>query len=137
MKLKSNKQVRSLRANDWIVALAISFGIIFGSSLALGPILFGNEAASRKIVVAYRCPDAVDSTETRGPIGPVTSDPNGQRGQTVQITCAFADGSTRVISNDEVAVTSIGGMFIGGALTGVGLAIIFVPVFLFWRKKAG
>lgn len=135
MKPKMNKKVEA-RTNNWGLALLIALGIIFGSSMALGPILFGNETASRRIVVAYRCPDAIDSTEKRGPIGPVTSDPNGQRGQTVQITCTFADGSTKVISNDEVAVTSIFGMFGLGALTGVGLAIIFVPVFLFLRKKS-
>lgn len=137
MKPKTNRNVEETPTNSLVLALLIAFGIIFGSTLTLGPLLFGNEAASRKIVVAYRCPDAVDSTEKRGPIGPVTSDPNGQRGQTVEITCRFADGSTRVISNDEVAVTTIGGMFAGGALIGLGIAIIFVPVFLFLRKRQG
>ena len=138
MKLESNKQVWGARAIAWIVALIVSCGVIFGSSFMLGPILFSGDAASRKIAAAYYCPGAVSTTEQKGASGPTTSSPSGTYGHTVEITCTFADGSTKVISNEEFAVTAIGGMFGGGALCGVGIAIpiMFVPFFLFRKKRA-
>ena len=137
MRLESNKQVWGARMIAWIIALVVSCGVIFGSSFMLGPTLFSSDAVSRRIAVAYYCPGAVDSTEARGPSTPTTTDPTGPYGHTVEVTCTFEDGSTRVISNEEFAVTAIGGMFGLGALCGVGLAvpIMLVPFFLFRKKK--
>jgi hypothetical protein len=134
MKPDTNKQIRGRRTTDWITLLVISCGIIFGSSLVLGPLLSGS-TATQKIAVAYHCPDAIDATEQRGPIVPVGSDPN-VFGQSVQVTCGFVDGSTKVISNDEYAVTTIVSSLGLGAILGVGIAIIFIPVYIFWKKKA-
>ncbi len=134
--LHTGKQFWGMRATDWIVMLVISFGIIFGSSFSLGPVLFGGDAVSRRFAVAYHCPGAIGSTESRGPIRPTTSDPTGPRGQTVEVTCSFSDGSTKVISSDEYAGTAIVGMFIGGALVGVGAVIVLVPIYVFWRKNS-
>ncbi|MBV6395278.1 MAG: hypothetical protein HFACDABA_00853 [Anaerolineales bacterium] len=139
MKLESNKQVWGARMIVWIIALVVSCGVVFGSSFILGPMLFSSDAVSRRIAVAYYCPDAVDSTEQQGPSEPTTTSPSGTYGHTVEVTCTFADGSTKVISNEEFAVTAIGGMFGLGALCGVGIAIpiMLVPFFLFRKKKAG
>jgi Ca2+/Na+ antiporter len=65
----------------------------------------------------------------------VGSDPNSF-GQTVEGICTFADGSTKVVSNDEYAVTSIVGSLILGAILGVGIAVIFTPIYILQKKKA-
>jgi hypothetical protein len=55
----------------------------------------------------------------------------------VEITRTFADGSAKVLSNEQFTLSSIGGMFSLGALCGVGIfsSILFVPFFLFSKKK--
>jgi hypothetical protein len=55
----------------------------------------------------------------------------------VEVTCYFADGSTKVIRNEQYALASIGGMFGLGGLCGVGLSIplMLLPLFLFKKKK--
>ena len=138
MKLESHKQVWGARLIRWIVALVVSCGVIFGSSFMLGPALFSSDAVSRKIAVTMYCPGAVETSEQQGASGPTTSDPSGTYGHTVEITCTMEDGSTKIISNEEFALASIGGMFGGGALCGLGIAIpiMLVPFFLFRKKKA-
>jgi hypothetical protein len=135
MKPDSDKQIWGTRAADWISLLAISCGIIFGSAFVLGPILSGIDAVNQKIVLAYHCPGAITITEKRGPITQVGSDPNSF-GQSVEGVCTFADGSTKTISNDEYAVTTIIGSLSLGAILGVGIAILFTPVYIFWKRKA-
>lgn len=139
MKLESNKQVWGARLLTWIVILGLSCGIVFASSFMLGPVLFSSDAVSREIAVTVYCPGAVETSEQQGASGPTTSSPSGTYGHTVEITCTFEDGSERVISNEEFALASIGGMFGGGALCGVGIAvpIMLVPLFLFRKKKQG
>ena len=134
MKPGKNKKIKAGRATHWLAPLLISCAIILGSSFVLGPIL-SDTAISQKIVVAYHCPDATDTTEERGPIVQAGSDPNAF-GQTVRIICTFADGSTKVISNDENALTTIIGSLGLGAMIGVGIVIIFIPLYIFWKKKA-
>ncbi|MBI3175758.1 MAG: hypothetical protein HYZ25_18710 [Chloroflexi bacterium] len=135
MKSDKNKQNWGERATDWITLLLILFGIIFGSSIALGLPLSGIDTINRKIVRSYHCPGAIDITEKRGPITQVGSDPNSF-GQTVEGICTFADGSTKVVSNDAYAVTTIVGSLGLGAILGVGIAVIFTPIYILWRKKA-
>ena len=137
MKLESNKQVWGARLIAWIIALVVSCGVIFGSAFILGPTLFSNSAVSRKIAVAMYCPGAVNTSEEQGASTPTTTSPSGTYGHTVEITCIFADGSTKVINNEQSALSSIGGMFGLGALCGVGISIpiLFVPFFLFRKKK--
>jgi len=137
MKLDSHKQVWGARLLTWIVIVGLSCGIVFASSFILGPALFSGDAVSRKIAVTMYCPGAVETSEQQGASGPTTSSPSGTYGHTVEITCTMADGSTRVISNEEFALASIGGMFGGGALCGLGIAIpiMLVPFVLFRKKK--
>jgi len=138
MKLNTAREVWTGRLIGWVIALVISCVVIFGSTFMLGPTLFSGSAVSRKIALAWYCPGAVSSTEQDGASTPTTSSPSGTYGHTVEITCAFSDGSARVISNEEFAVTSIGGMFGGGALCGLGISIpiMLAPFFLFRKKKA-
>jgi len=83
------------------------------------------------------CPGAVANSVEEGASTQTTTSPSGTYGHTVEITCTFADGSTKVISNEQVALSSIGGMFGLGALAGICISvpIMLVPFFLFRKKK--
>ncbi len=134
MKPDTNKQIWGGRA-DWTTLLMILGGIILGSVVVLGPILSGINAVNQKVMLAYHCPGAIDVTEKRGPIVQVGSDPNSF-GQTVEGMCTFSDGSTKVVSNDEYAVTTIVGSLILGAVFGVGIAVVITPIYIVRKRKA-
>lgn len=135
MKPDTNNQIWGGRATDWTTLLIILGGIILGSAFVLGPILSGINAVNQKVVLAYRCPGAMDITEKRGPIVQVGSDPNSF-GQTVEGICTFSDGSTKVVGNDEYAVTTIVGSLVLGAILGVGIAVVFTPIYILRKRKA-
>ena len=135
MKPDTNKQIWGGRVKDWTTLLVILCGIALGSSFVLGPLLSGIDAVNHKIVLVYHCPGAIDITEKRGPIVQVGSDPNSF-GQTVEGICTFLDGSTKVVSNDEYAVTTIVGSLGLGAILGVGIAVVFTPIYILQKKKA-
>ena len=134
MKPDTNKQIWG-RRTDWITLLVILCGIVFGSAFVLGPLLTGISAVNQKVVLAYHCPGAIDITEKRGPIVQVGSDSNSF-GQTVEGICTFSDGSTKVVSNDEYAVTTIVGSLGLGAILGMGIAVVFTPIYILQKKKA-
>ena len=135
MKPDTNKQIWGGQTKDWTTLLVILCGIVLGSSFVLGPLLSGIDAVNQKIVLAYHCPGAIDITEKRGPIVQVGSDPNSF-GQSVEGICTFSDGSTKVVSNDEYAVTTIVGSLGLGAILGVGIAVVFTPIYILQKKKA-
>jgi len=137
MKLNSSKEVWIARIIAWVVVGAISCGIIFGTTFMLGPSLFAVPNLNDKIAVAVYCPGAESTSLEEGASTPTTSDPSGTYGHTVEITCTFADGSTKIIRNEQFALTSIGGMFGLGGLCGVGLSIplMLAPLFLIRKKK--
>ena len=135
MKPDTNKQLWGGQTKDWTTLLVILCGIVLGSSFVLGPLLSGIDAVNQKIVLAYHCPGAIDITEKRGPIVQVGSDPNSF-GQTVEGICTFSDGSTKVVSNDEYAVTTIVGSLGLGAILGMGIAVVFTPIYILQKKKA-
>jgi hypothetical protein len=134
MKLNSAKEVWIARMIAWIVLGALSCGIIFATTFMFGPALFAVPNLSDKIAVAIYCPGA-ESTSMQE--GTSTPSPSGGYGHTVEITCSFADGSTKVIRNEQFALASIGGMFGLGGLCGVGLSIplMLAPLFLIRKKK--
>ncbi len=135
MKPDTKKPIWRGRAKDWTTLLVILCGIVLGSSFVLGPLLSGIDAVNQKIVLAYHCPGAIDIIEKRGPIVQVGSDPNSF-GQTVEGICTFSNGSTKVVSNDEYAVTTIVGSLGLGAILGVGIAVVFTPIYILQKKKA-
>ncbi|MBE0670502.1 MAG: hypothetical protein IH588_07940 [Anaerolineales bacterium] len=137
MKLNTTKEVWIARLIAWVVLGAISCGIIFATTFMLGPSLFAVPDLSDKIAVAIYCPGAESSSTQEGASVPTTSSPSGTYGHTVEITCTFADGSTKVIRNEEFALASIGGMFGIGGLCGLGLSIplMLAPLLLIRRKK--
>ena len=137
MKLNSAKEVWIARIIGWVVAGMLSCGIIFMTTFIPGPSLFAVPNLSDKIAVAIYCPGAESTSTEEGASTATTSDPTGTYGHTVEVTCYFADGSTKVIRNEQYALASIGGMFGLGGLCGVGLSIplMLLPLFLFKVKK--
>lgn len=136
MKLNTAKEVWIARLVAWVVLGAISCGIIFATTFMLGPSLFAVPNLNDKIAAALYCPGAESTSVQEGASVPTTSDPSGTYGHTVEITCTFADGSTKIIRNEQFALASIGGMFGLGALCGIGLSIpLMLAPFVFIRKK--
>jgi hypothetical protein len=136
MKLNSAKEVWIARAVVWIVLGAISCGLIFMSTFMVGPTFFSSESATNKIALAIYCPGAESSSLEKGASTQTTSDPTGTYGHTVEVTCYFADGSTKIIRNEQYALASIGGMFGLGGLIGVLISTpLFLLPFIFIRKK--
>ena len=137
MKLNSAKEVWIARIIAWIVLGVISCGLIFAATFMLGPSLFVIPNLNDKIALAVFCPGAESSSTQEGASTPTTSDPNGTRGHTVEITCYFADGSTKIIHNEQFALASIGGMFGIGGLLGILISIplMFAPFVLIRKKK--
>ncbi len=136
MKLNTAKEVWIARLIAWVVIGVISCGIIFVTTFMFGPSLFAVPNLNDKIAVALYCPGAESTSVQEGASVPTTSDPSGTYGHTVEITCTFADGSTKIIRNEQFALASIGGMFGLGGLCGVGLSIpLMLAPFVFIRKK--
>jgi hypothetical protein len=137
MKLNSAKEVWIARIIAWVVVGAVSCGIIFMTTFMVGPALFSGESATNKIALAVFCPGAESSSTQEGASTPTTSDPTGTYGHTVEVTCYFADGSTKIIRNEQYALASIGGMFGLGGLIGILISIplMLVPFFLIRKKK--
>ena len=138
MKLNSVKEVWIARLIAWVVLGVVSCGIIFATTFMLGPSLFAIPNLNDKIALAVFCPGAESSSTQEGASTPTTSDPNGPRGHTVEITCYFADGSTKIIRNEQYALASIGGMFGIGGLIGLLISIpLFLLPFILIRRKKG
>jgi hypothetical protein len=136
MKLNTTREVWIARLIAWVALGVISCGIIFSTTFMLGPSLFAAPDLSDKIAVAIYCPGAESTSLQEGASVPTTSDSSGTYGHTVEITCTFADGSTKVIRNEQFALASIGGMFGIGGLCGVGLSgVLMLAPFVFIRKK--
>lgn len=137
MKFNTSKEVWITRVIAWVVLGAISVGIIFTTTFMLGPSLFAVPDLDEKMAVALYCPGAERTTIQEGPSTPTTSSPNRTYGHTVEVTCYFEDGSTKVIRNEEFALAAIGGMFGIGALCGVGISIplMLLPLFVIRKRK--
>jgi hypothetical protein len=137
MRLDSGKQVWAGRGLTWLVLLVVSCGLVLMGSFVLGPMFFSNDLVSQKVAVAMYCPGSVAQEQENGPSTQTTSDPTGTYGHSVEVTCSMPDGSTRVISNEQYAAASIGAMFGGGALCGLGMSLplFLIPFFLFRRKR--
>lgn len=138
MKLNTSKEVWIARIIGWVVALALSCGIVFGSTFMLGPSLFAIPNLDQKIAVALYCPGAERTSLEEGASTQTTTSPSGAYGHTVEVTCYFTDGSTKVIRNEQYALASIGGMFGIGGLIGVliSIPILLLPLILIRKKKA-
>lgn len=137
MKLNTTKEVWIVRIIAWVVLGAISCGMIFGTTFMLGPSLFAIPNLNDKIALAVFCPGAESSSTQEGASTQTTTSPSGMYGHTVEVTCYFADGSTKIIRNEQYALASIGGMFGIGGLIGIliSIALMLMPFFLIRKKK--
>jgi hypothetical protein len=137
MKLNTVKEVWIARIIAWVVIAVLSCGIIFATTFMLGPSLFAVPNMDEKIALAVYCPGAELSFTQEGASTQTTISPSGPFGHTVEVTCIFADGSTKTIRNEQFALASIGGMFGIGGLIGllISLLLFLLPVFLIRKKK--
>ncbi|MBP6177358.1 MAG: hypothetical protein KA473_05485 [Anaerolineales bacterium] len=137
MRLNTNKEVWIARIIAWALISALACGILFMSTMVLGPSLFVVPDLNDKVALAVFCPGAESSSKQEGASTPTTSSPSGTYGHTVEITCFYEDGSTRTIRNEQFALASIGGMFGIGGLIGVLISIplFLLPFFLIRKKK--
>jgi hypothetical protein len=137
MKLNTTKEVWIARIIAWVLLGAVSAGILFTTTFIMGPSLFAVPNLDEKIAVAMYCPGAESTSVQEGASTPTTSSPSGTYGHTVEITCYFEDGSTKIINNAEFAVAAIGGVFGIGGLCGIGISIplMLLPFFLIRKKK--
>ena len=137
MKLNTSKEVWIARIIAWVLLAALSAGIIFMTTFALGPSLFAVPNLDESIAVAMFCPGAESTSVQKGASTPTTSSPSGTYGHTVEITCYFEDGSTKIIRNEQFAIAAIGGTFGIGGLCGIGISIplMLLPFFLIRKKK--
>jgi hypothetical protein len=138
MKLNTAKEVWGARIIAWVVLGAISFGIIFMTTFTIGPTLFSGQNMSTRIAMALYCPGAESNSLEEGASTQTTSDSTGTYGHTVEVTCYFDDGTTKIIRNEQYALAAIGGMFGIGGLIGILLSIplMILPFFLIRKKKA-
>jgi hypothetical protein len=138
MKLNTAKEVWIARAVAWVIALALSCGILFMTTMVLGPSLFAVPGLDEKVAVTMYCPGAERTSLEEGASTQTTSDPTGTYGHTVQVTCYFEDGSTKVIRNEQYALAAIGGTFGIGALIGlvISIPILLLPLILIRKKKS-
>lgn len=137
MKLNTSREVWIARAIGWVLAAVISCGIIFATTFMLGPGLFAVPDLSDKIAEAIYCPGAESTSMQEGASTQTTTSPSGTYGHTVEVTCYYEDGSTKVIRNEQYALASIGGMFGIGGLIGILISIplFLLPLFLIRKKK--
>ena len=137
MKLNTQREVWIARIIAWLILGALSAGIIFGTTFMFGPGLFAVPGLSDRIAVMVYCPGAESTSIEEGASTQTTSDPSGPYGHTVEVTCHYADGSTKVIDNGQFAAASIGGMFGLGALCGlvITIPIMLAPLFVIRKKR--
>ncbi|MCQ3938349.1 MAG: hypothetical protein DPW18_15070 [Chloroflexi bacterium] len=137
MKLNTSKEVWIARIIAWVLLCILSSGILFVTTFMIGPALFAVPDLDERIAVAIYCPGAESSTLEEGTSMPTTSSPSGSYGHTVEVTCYYADGSTKVIRNEQFALAAIGGVFGIGGLIGLLLSmpLMLIPFFLIRRKK--
>jgi hypothetical protein len=137
MKLNTSKEVWIARIIAWVILAGISVGIIFATTFILGPSLFAVPNLDEKIAVAMYCPGAESTSLQEGASTQTTTSPSGTYGHTVEVTCYYADGTTKSINNGEFAIAAIGGMLGIGGLIGILISIplMLLPFFLIRRKK--
>jgi hypothetical protein len=138
MKFNTAKEVWIARIVAWVVLGAISFGIIFMTTFTVGPTLFSGQNMSTRVAMALYCPGAESNSLEEGASTQTTSDSTGTYGHTVEVTCYFEDGTTKIIRNEQYALAAIGGMFGIGGLIGVlvSIPLMILPFFLIRKKKA-
>jgi hypothetical protein len=76
-----------------------------------GAILIGIPPVFDKLTAQVVCPGAVSISQQDYNAGPVTTSPSGMTGHQEEWTCTFADGTQRVVPNEEIAFKGMGASF--------------------------
>jgi hypothetical protein len=81
------------------------------------------------------CPGAVSISVEEYNQGPVTISPTGMTGHQEEWTCAFEDGSQKVVPNEEIALKGLGASFtaVGLCSGALVLALTILTAILGWR----
>ena len=72
------------------------------------------------------CPGAVSISQEEYNSGPVTTSPSGMTGHQEEWTCAFQDGSQKVIPNEEIAFKVIAASFTAAGLCGGVITLLLM-----------
>ena len=92
-----------------------------------GGMLVGIPPVFDKLTGWAVCPGAVSISQEEYNHGPATSSPTGGTGHQEEWTCTFADGTQKVVPNEEIAFKGIGASFTAVGVCG-GLAVAFLII---------
>ncbi len=92
-----------------------------------GGMLVGIPPVFDKLTGLAVCPGAVSISQEEYNHGPATSSPTGGTGHQEEWTCTFADGTQKVVPNEEIAFKGIGASFTAVGVCG-GLAVAFLLI---------
>jgi hypothetical protein len=73
------------------------------------------------------CPNAVSVEKEEYNSGPVTTSPTGITGHQEEWTCAFEDGTQKVIPNEEIAVKGLAASFTAAGICS-GSIVLFLAI---------
>ena len=92
-----------------------------------GAMLIGIPPVFDRLTGWVVCPGAVSIAQEEFNSGPVTTSPSGMTGHQEEWTCAFEDGTRKVVNNEEIALKGIGASFTAaGICSGLVLLILMV-----------
>lgn len=92
-----------------------------------GAMLIGIPPVFDRLTGWVVCPGAVSIAQEEFNSGPVTTSPSGMTGHQEEWTCAFEDGTRKVVTNEEIALKGIGASFTAaGICSGLVLLILMV-----------
>lgn len=115
------------------LVLLICGGALFFVVPIGGGMLVGIPPVFDKLTGWAVCPGAVSISQEEYNHGPVTTSPTGGTGHQEEWTCAFEDGTQKVIPNDEIALKGIGASFTAAGICG-GLGVL---LFMFLAAIVG
>jgi len=72
------------------------------------------------------CPGAVSIAQEEYNSGPVTTSPSGMSGHQEEWTCAFEDGSQKIIPNEEIALKGITASFTAAGVCGGAVILLLM-----------
>jgi len=110
-----------------LVLLICGGSMIFIVPIA-GGTLVGIPPVFDKLTGWAVCPDAVSIEKKEYNSGPVTTSPTGMTGHQEEWTCTFADGSQKIIPNEEIAFKGIGASMTAAGVCGGILILILMIV---------
>ena len=121
-----------------LLVLLIGGGSLFFLIPVGGGILVGIPPVFDRLAGWAVCPGAVSISQEEYNSGPATTSPSGMTGHQEEWTCTFADGSQKVIPNEEIALKGIAASFTAaGVCSGavIFLLMVFAAILGAWLVK--